>query len=408
MTRKTETTPWETETTGRRLLPVWFAPGLLTLLAFMFWTSCHLDEPQHLGGVSSDELGLPAPSEGVGGAFAPAGEPAAWTLDLDTEDALAEMPDVLIEFEGVLEEYFGTRAAPRFAPVPGLPDFLRGGQTELDPNPDPVMALSLARAADIYDARCAPCHGLTGGGDGPFAERLVPRPRIHRRGIFKFKTTCGTNPPRLSDLMRTVTDGLPGSSMPTFAGLPRIQRQALVEYVRLLALRGEVERKLLAWWEMDDVRPEEIGARIYREAWTAWLTVEGAGGMVVSDRPDPTPELLARGRALFLDPNGGNCFSCHGEDGAGIGTASFGTDDSGQTQALLKDEWGGFIAPRDLTVGVFRGGGQPEDLFRRIWCGIAGTPMPSLAEGSDGAAGDEFSRLDAWALAYYALSLSGD
>ena len=159
---------------------------------------------------------------------------------------------------------------------------------------------------------------------------------------------------------------------------------------------------------MDDVRPEEIGARIYREAWTAWLTVEGAGGMVVSDRPDPTPELLARGRALFLDPNGGNCFSCHGEDGAGIGTASFGTDDSGQTQALLKDEWGGFIAPRDLTVGVFRGGGQPEDLFRRIWCGIAGTPMPSLAEGSDGAAGDEFSRLDAWALAYYALSLSGD
>ncbi|MDP6368458.1 MAG: c-type cytochrome [Planctomycetota bacterium] len=385
------------------LLPTWFAPGLLAVLAFLSWTSCRTEEP---AGVASDELALPAPSEGEGAAIGLDGDYTPWTLALETEDALYDVPDVLIEFEGVLEEFFGTRGAPRFAPVPGLPDYLSGGAEVFDPNPDQTNALSLARAADIYDARCAPCHGNTGGGDGLFAERLVPRPRVHRRGIFKFKTTCGTSPPRLADLMRSVTNGLPGSAMPTFAGLPRIQRAALVEYVRLLALRGEVERKMLAWWEMDDVRPEEIGARLYREAWTNWQAVEGAAGLAVADKPLPTPELLARGRDLFLDPNGGNCFSCHGEDGGGIGNASFGTDEEGQTQALLKDEWGGFIAPRDLTVGVFRGGGQPEDLFRRIWCGIAGTPMPSLAQDNSGAPGGEFTRLDAWALAYYALSLS--
>ena len=37
------------------------------------------------------------------------------------------------------------------------------------------------------------------------------------------------------------------------------------------------------------------------------------------------------------------------------------------------------VQPRNLQQGVFRGGSEPETLYRRITQGIAGTPMPAVA-----------------------------
>jgi mono/diheme cytochrome c family protein len=42
-----------------------------------------------------------------------------------------------------------------------------------------------------------------------------------------------------------------------------------------------------------------------------------------------------------------------------------------------KDSWGHQARPANLTLGVYRGGGRPIDLFRRIHSGIKGTPMPA-------------------------------
>jgi hypothetical protein len=45
-----------------------------------------------------------------------------------------------------------------------------------------------------------------------------------------------------------------------------------------------------------------------------------------------------------------------------------------------KDSWGHDAAAADLTSGMFRGGGRPIDLYRRIYSGINGTPMPSFSQ----------------------------
>ncbi len=42
----------------------------------------------------------------------------------------------------------------------------------------------------------------------------------------------------------------------------------------------------------------------------------------------------------------------------------------------LHDHWGNPLPARDLTTGIYRGGRRPVDLFRRIYAGIKGTPMP--------------------------------
>jgi hypothetical protein len=45
-------------------------------------------------------------------------------------------------------------------------------------------------------------------------------------------------------------------------------------------------------------------------------------------------------------------------------------------EEYAKDDWNNEIMPRDLTRGVFRFGRRPIDLYRRIYAGINGTPMP--------------------------------
>src|SRR3990172_9228985 len=66
----------------------------------------------------------------------------------------------------------------------------------------------------IYDARCAPCHGLDGHGDGAAAALLNPRPRDFTSGTFKFRSTETGILPTDEDLVLTVKNGLHGTSMP--------------------------------------------------------------------------------------------------------------------------------------------------------------------------------------------------
>jgi mono/diheme cytochrome c family protein len=104
--------------------------------------------------------------------------------------------------------------------------------------------------------------------------------------------------------------------------------------------------------------------------------------------PTLTPERLTRGKQLYTDAE---CLACHGERGRGDGPSA----------PTLKDNQDLPIAATDLTRPErFKTGSRPEDVYRTLMTGLAGTPMPSY--------GDSLEPDQAWDLAYYVLSLSNN
>ena len=102
----------------------------------------------------------------------------------------------------------------------------------------------------LYMQHCMHCHGVTGDGNGPTARyirnhRFNPLPRDYRRGLFKFTSTKNGFYASRDDLRRTVRQGLAGTYMPSFLLIDPDELDAIVEFVRFLAMRGEIERRLL-------------------------------------------------------------------------------------------------------------------------------------------------------------------
>src|SRR6185295_15570556 len=102
---------------------------------------------------------------------------------------------------------------------------------------------STGRPRGLYREHCAHCHGITGDGNGPTASFLNPYPRDYRAGLFKFKSTPIGYRPLHDDLKKIVVEGIPGTAMPSFRLLSDQEIEALVEYVKYLAIRGETERQ---------------------------------------------------------------------------------------------------------------------------------------------------------------------
>ena len=98
--------------------------------------------------------------------------------------------------------------------------------------------------------------------------------------------------------------------------------------------------------------------------------------MLFRSKAPPPPvddkDSLARGKKLFMN-NNVQCFNCHGPEGRGDGL------ERGGVPSNIKntDNWGDKLKPADLTLGVYRGGGRPIDLFRRMHAGIKGGRMPA-------------------------------
>lgn len=269
----------------------------------------------------------------------------------------------------------------------------------------------------LFRQHCAHCHGVTGDGAGPTAAFLNPHPRDYRQGIFKFKSTEFRAKPTTADLKRILTDGIPGTAMPSFALLPNDQIDALVEYVKYLSIRGETERNMAFAMLIQDEDIEPTRSAIVDDYLQpivdSWAEAEEA---VVrpSERPETsTPEELAasieEGRKLFQHKDA-QCTKCHGPTGLGDGN-------DGSPEKLFddwnKDKKEGDLArwllpkqelrPRNLRLGIYRGGRRPLDIYRRIHAGIPGGPMP----GAGPAPGkkETFTPEQIWHLVDYVRSL---
>jgi len=291
----------------------------------------------------------------------PTYQPSQAVLDLPKE-LQAQVRDALVE-------QCGTPASPKLL-----------GDAEADP-------AHLAYGAEIFAMRCQQCHGPTGDGQGPAAEYLKPLPRDYRRGIFKFISAPYGGKPLRNDLLRTVRDGVIGTSMPSFARLPDRDLEAVVDYVMVLTHRGELETLLAAEADnegelSDDIVPDlvEVVLRTWREAPSNVIHP-------LTPMPAYTEETVELGRLAFLDTKL-ECIKCHGANGRG-----------GSQLDVGNDQWGHKASAADLTAGMFRGGRRPIDLYRRILGGINGAPMP----GRQNDLGQEPEKI--WHLVHFVLNL---
>lgn len=205
----------------------------------------------------------------------------------------------------------------------------------------------------VYMESCAACHGTGGDGKGPQAHRLATKPRDFTSGLYKFRSTPSGSLPLDNDIVRTLEQGVRGTSMLPQRHLSDRERLSVIGYLKTLSRRFQDEQP--------------------------------GPAVKIPPRPPLTNELIAAGKAKFEEAG---CAECHGPDGRG----------NGPSAKELKDHWGKPILPSDLTLKPFKSGPRAEDLYRTIAAGLDGTPMPSY-EGA-------LSYDEQWALVGYILSIA--
>ena len=247
---------------------------------------------------------------------------------------------------------------------------------------------TLARGTTVYRRWCMPCHGANGAGDPAHAVEAGPMPRDYRQGVFKYVTAFP--PPNLpkkglgaggkarrADLIRVVRNGIEGTIMPAFPSLTEQEVEDAVSYVIHLSVRGETEFATLAKvanvGKYTDETPDYVGGEldwlfVQNELWVL-LNWGVAARHAIPVPPEPfaaEPERLksaVRGFKLYNSSEFG-CASCH---------ANY-----GRVPQLKWDAWGTVVQPRNLTLGVYRGGRTGDALYARIYGGISPAGMTAF------------------------------
>ncbi len=279
----------------------------------------------------------------------------------------------------------------------------------------------------LYRQHCSTCHGVVGNGRGSTAALLPVYPRDYRMGKFKYKSTTRSAKPTREDLAYVIKHGVVGTSMVPIPGLTdEGEIQALIDYVIYLSWRGELERALLteggeiAFEEGESLFNEqsatfdeqlEFANETVVEIGESWLeaedmikdvpepgdipvpaTIEELRSAIAVEGDTPIRQSVARGKEVF-ESEVAACAKCHGKEGRGDGpqqdyddwtkdwTVRIGIDPADEAAQVPLVARGALpahkIVPRDFREGLFRGGSEPEHLYRRISAGIDGTPMPA-------------------------------
>ncbi len=221
-----------------------------------------------------------------------------------------------------------------------------------------ILAEDIA-GEEIYLKRCVGCHGIDGDGLGPVEERLNPPPRDFTSGMFKFRTTGFDDMiPNDRDVIRMITDGMPGTAMPGWGDV--LSEQDILDLVSYLKIFSGFE-------EEEPSQQVDYGEQI-------------ASG----------PDSIEKGKILFHESD--RCSECHGLDA------------KGDAIKRLKGDNGERTWPRNLTKPwTFRTSNDPRDIFSRISVGIPGTQMPSFA---DPVSKKKLSIEQRWHVANYVSSLA--
>ena len=254
------------------------------------------------------------------------------------------------------------------------------------------------KSVDLYQFRCAVCHGEKGAGDGPAAEFLAPKPRDFTGGLWKFKTSPGDLPPRDADLLTIIKSGLNGTSMPGWSAVLTDQQiGGLIAVLKQFDTSGV--------WAPKDAKKEDFdeaghyvapGAKVITEQ-------EPLEGQIAY-----SAESVKLGKDVFEE----NCRKCHGHAGRGNITSG----------KFLEDDWGERVWARDLTQPwtwrfseASSAGDQTapstagrdetiRNIYTRLSIGIRGTPMPAHRAVQAGEK-DAITRDDRWHVANYTYSL---
>lgn len=226
---------------------------------------------------------------------------------------------------------------------------------------------SVSRGQVLYEKNCAVCHGVSGDGKGEAAYLLQPKPRKFRAGKFRLVTSQNLEPTR-KDVFQTITNGMPGTPMPSWAHLPEPERWALADYVLRLHRDG--------WYE----KGTELGySPAEAEKYAAEMTDPGPP-IPIPPQPPVTPEGLKQGQELYRTA----CANCHGETGEGRRDPTWRTAEGFPT-------WS-----RNLRQGIFKAGRDGNQMYLMFSTGLPGTPMPRQS----------FTPEQTWRVVQYVQSLS--
>jgi len=198
---------------------------------------------------------------------------------------------------------------------------------------DKTAALSEDAVMEVYQNRCAHCHGEEGDGNGPAAQFMYPLPRDFTMGVFKYKSTHADDEfPSDADLRQTIMEGLSDTSMPPWKSI--LNDREVDGLINLI--------KKFGYWDEEELTPRPIEQGI---------------------KVPTSPKSVARGKVSFIK----TCEQCHGAEGRGNVTSG----------KVLKDDAGNRIWPRNLTrPSTWRATLTVDDVFNRLSTGIRSTPMP--------------------------------
>ena len=340
----------------------------------------------------------------------------------------------------VVEELYGTPDEPRWPDTTAAENAV-ADERNLVRSSGPVSSEKDGTHLGLFREHCVTCHALEGSGAGPASVFQNPYPRDFRHGVFKWKSTERGQKPTRRDIRELLTEGIPGTAMPSFALLDPQDLDALVDYVVFLSTRGEVERRMtaaaideldygetsptadLVLSSRDDTEGGEVVQEVVDRVHKDWAEAEKYQVDVPVFTELSGEQLaasVARGNEFFHGKIA-NCAGCHGPEGDGsLPTLDYDdwTKEYTTRIGLTPDDRAAMkpfrdagalrprtIAPRTLRDGVFHGGGDSASLYRRITQGIAGTPMPAVEVVSE-PNGKGLTTEQIWDLVRYVQQLS--
>ncbi len=224
----------------------------------------------------------------------------------------------------------------------------------------------VAQGKTLYAVNCVTCHGAEGAGDGAASAALNPKPR-------NFTTDQGWKyGSGVARIARTLTEGLPGTSMTAFQAIPMAERIALAHYVRSLNPNAETDKQADLDWlgigapgaaagvggAASAAAAPVAGPTIPIEKALALLTEPAhAAGAITA----PAAEDFGEGARLYA----ARCASCHG--GAGQG---------GVRVRMLGSSPYAYVITKSLAQSRGDWAVNPASFDRHVTQGLPGTMMP--------------------------------